>query len=282
MKCIHHDDMDGRAAARVIANFEENYDPEDYFETDYATELPLDEISKNEKLYIVDYSFSIEKKEKLDKILKITDDVIWIDHHKSSIELINKYPEYKKIKGIIKEGISGAALAYMYLYKKSFNEIPIYLRYVSDYDCWKYKYGDDSRSFKCFIDSVDYTVFSDIWGMLGSGELPIERALEEGNIIYRYIIEHNNELRERLSYEGVVDGHKALIVNAEGNSWVFGDMIKEYEICVLWTYNGEYYNYSLYSDQESESPLDVSEIARKHGGGGHHCASGVQSKDKIW
>ena len=284
MKCIHHNDMDGRSAARVVADFEGNYNESDFFERDYSESLPYDKISENEKVYIVDYSFTVNNREKLDKILEITDNVIWVDHHRSSIELINSYPTYKKIKGVVKEGISGAALSYMYLHKKTFNDIPKYLKLISDYDCWIYEFGDESRYFKCFIDSVDYKPFAEVWGELNhdTDDLLLTQYIDEGRTIKRYLDYEYKRVRESQAYELNVEGHKALVINADGNSWLFGDEFSKYELCMLWVYDGNIYNYSLYSDQTKSSPLDVSKIAEKYGGGGHPGASGVQSKTKIW
>lgn len=284
MKCIHHNDMDGRLAARIVADFENNYNQRDFFEMDYTEELPYNEISKDELVYVVDYSFTRDKKSKLDRLLEITDNLVWIDHHKSSIELITEFPQYKKIKGSIVEGKSGAALTYMYLHKKSFEEIPQYVKYVSDYDCWIYDYGDLSKDFKCYIDSVDSKPFADVWTELAKDtwlKYTI-KCIEEGRTIRRYIEQEYKRTRENRAYELEIEGYKALCINSEGNSWLFGDKITEYPICMLWTYNGNTYNYSLYSDQDREDAVDVSKICEKYGGGGHPGASGIQSVEKIW
>lgn len=284
MKCIHHNDMDGRLAARIVADFEDNYNQEDFFEMDYSQELPYDKISKDELVYVVDFSFTVDKKQRLDGLLEITDNLVWIDHHQSSLELIRQFPQYKKIKGNIRDGRSGAALTYMYLHKKSFNDIPQYIKYVSDYDCWKYEFGKDSKYFKCYIDSVDYTPFAGVWGELkhDTDGLLLTQHIDEGRTIKRYIDNEYKRVRESLAYELEIGGYKALCINAEGNSWLFGDEIKNYPICMTWTFDGNIYNYSLYSDQDKEDAVDVSKICEKYGGGGHPGASGIQSVEKIW
>jgi len=67
MKCFHHNDLDGRAAAvAVLDNFG------DYVETcqiNYNIPFPFDQIEKTEAVFIVDYSI---KPEEMERLLKIT------------------------------------------------------------------------------------------------------------------------------------------------------------------------------------------------------------------
>ena len=103
------------------------------------------------------------------KLLKITKNVTWIDHHRTAIE---KYKEWKDlikeatgietIPGIRLEGLCGAALTYLYLFKieyinlavnpmnleeykldtlkEIFSEYaPYWLKLVNDWDVWDVK-----------------------------------------------------------------------------------------------------------------------------------------------
>ena len=90
MKCVYHKDLDGIASAAIVSHFVK--EPCDYIEVGYSKEFPFDQIAKDELVYIVD--FSIEEWERL---LEITKDVVWIDHHKSAIEL---YADYSYLDGI--------------------------------------------------------------------------------------------------------------------------------------------------------------------------------------
>lgn len=84
---------------------------DEYIKINYGIEFPFDSIGKNEIVYIVDYSISPEE---MDKLLEITSNVIWIDHHKSAIE---KYKNYDKdVKGLRYDGIAGCMLTYCYLF----------------------------------------------------------------------------------------------------------------------------------------------------------------------
>lgn len=56
---------------------------------------------------------------------------------------------------------------------------------------------------------------------------------------------------------------------------MFGDLMEKYPLCALFTFDGEMYTVSLYS----EGQQDCSVIAAAHGGGGHPGASGFRCKE---
>ena len=291
MKCFHHNDLDGYCSARIVAVYENDFNSDDFIEVDYKTLLPIDRVSKNEKVYIVDYSISENTYQSLVELLKITNDIIWIDHHVSSIKMLENHRELSVIldnpNSIVNTlySYSGAALTYMSLYKKAdYNSIPTYIRFVSDYDTWKYEYGKDTEYFKCGMEMYPYKPFDEIWEKL---EKDIDREdflsglIESGRSIRVYLEQNYKFKRSYLSYEVELDGYKCLVVNLDGNSWVFGDEIENqvYDVFILWHYDGEYYSYSLYSSNKRD--VDVSKIAENHGGGGHKHASGFKLKELI-
>ena len=82
-------------------------------------EFPLNKIEKDERVFIVD--FSIEP-EDMRELLKITKNVVWIDHHKTTIE---KYQDFEScIPGIrmTGPGISGASLTCWYFRNNAFSD----------------------------------------------------------------------------------------------------------------------------------------------------------------
>ena len=279
MFCIHHNDLDGYASARLVAEYTDNFDKERYFEWDYFGNIPIEKIQKNEKVYIVDCSFSEHTIEILKSIQRITNDIIWIDHHKTTMELIQNHEELGNIKGMRVNDISAAALTYMFLYKQGINEIPLYIRMISDYDTWKYEYGKDTEYFFCYMESMDYKNINDnVWILLKDEHFLRDHILENGKMIKRYIEKKYQVIKNEISYEKDIDGHKALIINSEGNSWLFGEDIEKYDLCVKWIYTGNRYKYTIYS----HSNVDASLIASKYGGGGHKAAAGFSSDKQIW
>ncbi len=283
MKCFYHNDMDGKAAGATVARFTGNYNKEDYVMYNYETDIPTDLIKDGETVYFVDLSFSHNSLQKLKEIINNKKcDLIWCDHHTSSIEIIKQYPEYNNIKGIRKEGISGAALTWMYFNQCNFEDIPMFLQYVSDFDCWIHKY-EESLYFKYAIETTDYDALDIIWNRLVrdskiADNPHLKTMIENGKVISKYVEKEYEQYRKMYAYESVIDDIECLVVNRSCNSLVFGELIKDYPIVAIWAYNGKVYKYSLYSERPE---IDVSKIAEKFGGGGHKGAAGFVSKFMI-
>ena len=72
----------------------------------------IDNIKPKETAVIVDLSFAEGTKYVIDHLKSLDCKIIWIDHHKSSIELQEEYPELKEIKGIRDASRSGAWLTW--------------------------------------------------------------------------------------------------------------------------------------------------------------------------
>ena len=105
MIIIHHNDLDGRCSAAIVYRYlkKYNYNNEQIklFEMDYETTFPIDKITKNEKVYILD--FCLEN----DEINKV------VDHFLGK----NKYPKYFQT---IKSKIDASDIEYIKLIVKSF------------------------------------------------------------------------------------------------------------------------------------------------------------------
>lgn len=286
MKCFHHNDLDGKCAGAVVSRFTKNYNQEDYFEVDYIKLLPIDKISDNEEVYLVDYSFKEDTVWQLDEILKKTQNVVWCDHHTSSLNLLKQRPELKNIKGLVQDKISGAALIYMYLHECDFDSLPYYIKLVSDYDCWIYQFDPATTHFKIGMDMINHDALSDVWRSLDNetylSSLTLDflnRLIDKGKIIKQYIDQDNTSYRKSWSYESEIDGHKCLVINRKYNSWIFGEKYNEYPLVMVWAFNGEKYSYSIYS---SDPNVDCSKIAEKFGGGGHKGAAGFSSTELLF
>ena len=117
MKCFYHaSDMDGWCSAAIVAKYTNNYNKEDYIGIDYNSRkmanIDISTIGDKETIYISDLSFTDETIHVLDALIRKcgSDNIIWNDHHKSSIDLCNKFVYLKNIKGIRSSNNSGAFL----------------------------------------------------------------------------------------------------------------------------------------------------------------------------
>lgn len=281
MKCFYHNDMDGHCAGYLVRKFTENNNPEDYFESDYSG-LDLSKVEIGERVYIVDYSFTEATMHQLLWLINYGCDVIWIDHHSSSLDLVEKYPELATLRGIISSEASGAALTYMWFMDCTFDKLPKYVQLVSDYDTWAHKMPD-SDAFKLGIDGYGNEVFDSVWERLDESSLIhdknrlLRNIISEGYTIKSYIDRDNESYLNSYGFESEIDGVTVYAVNKSSNSWIFGDLINSYPAVVVFVFNGSKWKYSIFS---SDTGADCQKIAENHGGGGHKHAAGFMS-DKL-
>ena len=279
MKCFYHNDLDGRCAGSIVAKYYNNYNKDDFFEIDYVTPIPIDVIKNNEEVFFVDYSFKKNTVWQLKEIAKRSH-VTWTDHHTDSMELekTEGYEWLQYIDGLRVNGISGAALTYMYLYNCEFINIPQYIKHVSDYDCWKFMYEPDTTYFKLGIETVPDDALDQIWKVLSNNDDELIRIIDKGKIIKNYVDETNKYYLDHFGYESEIDGHKCYVVNQKTNSWIFGKKYNEYPLVCVWVFDGNKYSYSLYS---SNKDTKCNKIAEKFGGGGHTGAAGFATDNLI-
>jgi nanoRNase/pAp phosphatase (c-di-AMP/oligoRNAs hydrolase) len=170
----------------------------------------------------------------------------------------------------------------MYLFQCDFDEIPTFIKLISDFDCWLFKL-DNTLEFKYSLESTDYDALDVIWNSLMRDENTktkeiLHRMIEEGKAISKYVTKEYEQYRKKYAYESCIDGIKCLVVNRSCNSLIFGKLINEYPIVAIWAFDGEIYKYSIYSENPE---IDCSKIAERYGGGGHRGTSGFVSKEMI-
>ena len=283
MKCIFHCDLDGRCAGAIVAYFTNNYNKEDYYEANYNDPLPIDSYEDKETVYLVDFSFTEETKHYLDTLIKKECKIIHIDHHTSTMELYENHPEYAKLEGIRSPEHSGAALTWMYFTDtKDIKDCPLFVQYVSDFDCWHWKMKE-TENFKFGMETVsNYGPLSMIWTKFIKEHYnkyteTIEDIIKKGKIAKKYSANINKEYCKNFAYVAEVEGNKCIVLNKkDGGSLVFGDLIKEYPMSMVWAFDGEYYQYSIYSQDPN---IFCNKIAEKYGGGGHKGAAGFRLED---
>jgi len=307
MKCFYHIDLDGKAAAFCVfawVGIKDVSQSIKFIPINYGTQFPFDTILPNEQVWIVDYS--IEPNE-MTRLLGITKDVTWIDHHKTAIEKYNDYPHI--IRGIRKDGEAGCVLAWKYIHwwtdrgegEEDFGNIdknspvPQCILLTGDRDIWAWKYGDKTKHFysgsQLYNTNHDSTFW---WDCMAHETEPLDgtgnaayrekglkfwsKLLLQGETIEKYKLQFYGELAESIGYKVLFEGYSCYSVNVARISIdVFGPLIDQYDILLPHYHDGIQWTVSLYS-----KTVDVSEIAKRYGGGGHIKASGFHCKELPW
>ncbi len=288
MKCFYHNDLDGQCAASWVSHFTENSDPDDFIEMHYGKEFPLETIQTWEEVYIVD--FSIEP-DVMRKLLNITDNVIWIDHHESAIR---KYQDFKgKIQGIRCIGIAGCELTYMWFkwlepeglstvtsydpdesLLEMRDKIPEPTRLIGDRDVWQWKLFRTGLFFDGMqLEQAHPT--AQVWQDLR--EYPcnnIDRICNVGVTVKKYK-DQFNEARFN-QYGFLIDwlGYNCACLNALRGSEIFAGV--PCDIMIAFMFTGDHYDVSLYTEKPG---INVAKICEAFGGGGHAGAAGFQCKE---
>ena len=268
--CFFHGDLDGHTSAAII---DKRFHIDKFVVADYDMQFPFDEISKDEAVYIVD--FSLKDKETLNRLLSITKKVVWIDHH---ITAIQKFKGYENIEGMRADTYPAACLlCWKFCYPLV--DPPTFVSLVSDYDTWKYEFGDMTRNLVTAAQNMEntYPLNRDFWRLvLDNDQKIIEDMGDNGKKIRQKLENERKNYAKNYAFSIDFEGLKTIACNKrDGGSLLFENLedISCFDIMLSFQYNGrsKLWEFSLYS---TNSEVDCSEIAKKYGGGGHPGAAG--------
>lgn len=256
MLCIFHASCaDGFAAATVVYTA---YPEADFHATNYKQDPP-----DVDGLDVIIADFSYPKKVLLD-IKQKAKSLVVLDHHKTA---------QKDLEGLdfctFDMTKCGSVLTWEYLYPDK--DVPIFLEYIQDRDLWKWELPSSKEVSAC----IKATKFDlDIWSDFLSSDFDITSMINDGKAIQKYI---DNEVESTANRDNIplvnIGGYKVPCQNCTHLvSEVCGTMAKEYPFAAV--YFDLPNNKRCFSLRSSKDGVDVSEIAKKYGGGGHTNAAG--------
>ena len=272
IKILAHNDSDGRCSAAIVRRFfelQESGEDLEFFEMDYKKPIPFDQIGEGDKVFILDYSL---KPEDMERLLEITEDVIWIDHHESALD----YEYSQEPEGIQEvEGGAGCYLTWQYLFPDF--AMPKAVELISDFDTFALT-DEDSLPFQYGLLARPTGPEEEIWDTLLAedvGPEVIQEIIEDGKTIgeFRDII--SEEYCKDYGFETEIDGYSAYALNLKMfGSLAFGDLTKKYDIVLGFVFDGDGWQISIYTIKD----INVGKIAEARGGGGHDQAAGWLEK----
>lgn len=280
IKVIYHRaDFDGIFCYQIAKRFFEKHYPgeAEYIGWDYNDPLP--DVAPTDKLYMLDIS--------VDGLMDHPN-LNWVDHHKSAMEKFGEKDGYQI------DGVAACRLAWQYFggvnawghpgipLKADFIERrvtePLAVRLAGEYDIWD-KRDPRVDIFQSGLYSRDLTDAD--WGqLLTVQESPlVGKLLEDGELIRRYQNKTDASIVQHRSFLVEWEGLKFLVLNtARCNSMTFAARDVEetgHDALMGFFYTGAAWRFSLYHANHRKD-LDLSQIAVKHGGGGHRGACGFQ------
>ena len=284
IKLFTHTDLDG-VSCEILGKiaFGEDIDVVrcGYGNIDAKVEEFINSGKEYDKLFITDISV---KKELADRLLSVSDKVILLDHHKTALWL-NEYP-YALVQ-VEDESVGkmcGAYLFYEYLKKnhKEFDDTPalkLFIDYVRMYDTWEWKEKYDNIIPKRlndlmyidgpneFIDKMTYRLGNNLFIL---DDTDLMKLQIEQTYINSYVAQKNETLmiNDDLFPEytvGITFADK--YISELGNKLC--ELHPELDFVVLINMSTLTVSYRTVKDD-----LDLSDIAKGFGGGGHPKASG--------
>lgn len=225
---------------------------------------------------------------------KYQERLIWIDHHKSAIE---KYPT--TIPGYRIDGVSACRLAWQWFacwvangkgMRGPWHEVlppkerfvdrtvsePFAVQLAGEYDIWD-KRNPEAEVFQLGLRSVDQLAWD--WLLSFTGMPYIEKLLERGKILQRYQRAQDTFAMNN-SFIVEFEGLKFLALNTQAKSslaFASKDVPETgHDALLKFSFNGKIWDCSMYHAKHNTG-IDLSQIAVKHGGGGHSGACGFRS-----
>lgn len=266
MICIHHNDLDGKCSAAIVNRWHgDDIEQLLFVEADYARSLDFKSIvAPDEPVIIVDFSL---KPEVMEELLLITRDIIWIDHHVTAKDY--PYQNLPGLRNFADKAMAGCELAWDYFFPNE--PMPESVRLIGDYDKWALKLQPGCFQFYEGMKLQDCSPLSGIWSdLLDNSNSSSVEILTSGVAAIKYRDNYCAGLCKSYGYETEIDGHKAYACNQfMFGSGGFGEHFNKYPICLAYIHDGKKFTVSLYS-----TTIDVSVIAKAHGGGGHKGAAG--------
>lgn len=247
---------------------------------------------KGHDVYIVDFSYP---KKTMYKILSEAKFVCVLDHHKTAqAELDGLTDDFIMRPDLVNSSgkelpfirfdmdASGARLTYEYIcdyLRPEWKNLPVpwIVHYTEDRDLWRWVLPD-SKELSAYIRTLPFNFKA--WDEISS--VP-QAMLGELISIGRSILSMEQKLVEqhvRHAYEVTVAGHKVLAVNATCLiSEIAGSLAEDRPFGLVYFCQNDKIIVSLRS---RDGGVDVSEIAKKFGGGGHRGASGFTIDSKVF
>lgn len=277
--CIYHADCDdGFAAAYAV--WERWGDDVRYIPAQYGQEPP-DVTGKD--VLMVDFSY---KADVLEEMTAAAQRIVILDHHKTAESELKNFTQVEVVDGpVLKRYFdrllsgtfvhfnmekSGCRLAWEYCHGSDLEEVmPDWMDCIEDRDLWRFKL-EITKEICAAIRS--YPRDFRTWDRFSTRLL-----LTEGVAIRRYIEQIVSNI-SKTAFTETIAGHEVPVaacsydfVSETAHKLLMDNPDAPFAACIVRSYDGV-----TYSLRSADDRMDVSEIAKSMGGGGHRNAAGYR------
>lgn len=256
------------------------------------------ELSSDVDVAIVDFSYSFET---LARLAERVNKVLVLDHHKTAQAALENLPDadpqrlYAEASGsaldpwgeFVRSDVklaawfdarrSGCTLAWQFFHHSI--QIPMLLSVMEDRDLWKFRL-DDTREIYALVAS--YSLDFSIWGELAERVWSQRAAVvAEGQAIVRSFDKQVHDAVSSTRRKMVVGGWKVPVANVPFFMASDAGAILSRDQPFAATYYDKHDGTRIFSLRSQNYGVDVSEVAKLYGGGGHKHAAGFKA-EKGW
>lgn len=282
--CVfHYADLDGKASAAIVKYALRDVELYGY---NYGQPIPWEKL-RNRDVIMVDISF--QPFSEMEKLKGVTNSLVWIDHHEAAIVEANKAGWLRGVdgvSGIWETGVGACELTWRYYFPD--NVLPISIKLLSLYDVWNH---EDPRVLQLQFgmrleDTRPESVFwvNEIfrYNEHGAGFCEPVRVMRNGEVILQYQKQQNEAMAKARSFATELDGLRLIACNTGLNNSNLFDSVwdpNKYDAMCLFQWapkEGGQWTVSLYSQKKE---INLGELCKKRGGGGHVGAAGFQCKE---
>ena len=262
--CIYHGNCaDGFTAAWV---FSKHFPEADFHAGFYQTDPPD---CTGRRVVMMDFSY---KRPVLLKMAEVARSIVIIDHHKSAEMDLVDLP--KNVQTIFDMNRSGARMVWDFFDNEG-DDPPLLVKHVEDRDLWRFNLKN-TKAFQANLFSYEYTFENwDKINQICQDVNTYDQFIKEGEAITR---KHDKDIRELISVAAtreIICGYNVPVLNAPYfySSEAGHIMAKNEPFAACYWQSKNEREYSLRSE---EGGIDVSEVAKTFGGGGHKHAAGFR------
>lgn len=279
---FHRADYDG-LACEAIARRALN-DTSHYLGFDYGDPIP--DLASYSKVYLLDISLPIEvMRENASKI-------ILCDHHKTLLDAVASFKD-SFLGYYCIDGVAASRLTWQFFHRVKQDGIlsklpekqayldrgvdePYAIQLIGEYDIWR-KDNPSTDLFQLGIQADPSPDWNTLLGNTTETVGYIDYLIRSGQTIQRYTDTINAQIATERGFDLQWEGFYWRCLNtARCNSLTFTAALRpEHDGCLAYHWNGKHWKFSFYGVPHKPD-LDLSVVAKKHGGGGHAQSCGCQ------
>jgi uncharacterized protein len=225
-------------------------------------------------VYLLDFSY---KRGVMLSIVEVAKSVLVLDHHKTAAAEINPLLGHG-VEGIFDMDKSGARLAWEYFHPGV--AVPRLVHYVEDRDLWRFSLWG-SCEVNAALFSYDYSF--EQWSRLSEGmqrsidgPIGLDMFITAGEAILR---KQDKDVRELIGMTKMRRSIGGVMVPCANLPYTLAsdaaNLMAEGEPFAA-TYYNDADDHAVFSLRSREGGVDVSEVAKLYGGGGHKHAAGFR------